>query len=163
MKNIKWSIQLYKKLEKLVQKGLSATQIAIEMGVTKNTVIGKIHRSPNLRLERSRSSLPNKPSKTKREKLKFNDSLLPTLPMFSPPDPPMPFMLPMPHIMEPTVVFTGKPVKFADTNRFMCKYVVSGDKADNYLFCGDRVYKRSFCKHHFNICYTTVRYASLTA
>ena len=151
MKNIKWSIQLYDKLAKLVKKGLSANQIAAELGMTKGMVIGKIHRSPSLQLAGNNYRSPTKSTKTKREKLKSNNSLLP---MFPPP---------MPHIVAPTVVFTGNPVKFAQTNKFMCKYVVSGDKTEDFLFCGDRVYHRSFCKHHFDICYTASRYVNSAA
>ena len=154
MKNTIWSPLLYDKLAKLVKKGLSAKDIAAELGLTKGMVIGKIHRSPSLQLAGNngrpliKPKKPPNPPKVKREKSVDNI---------------FPFTPPMPHIAAPAIVFTGKPVKFAETNRFMCKFAISGDTAENYMFCGNRVYKRSFCKHHFDICYLTARHANLTA
>lgn len=56
-KNVKWTPERVKLLEGFWEEGLPASEIARRLGVTKNAVVGKVHR-----LGLKKRALPNKPA-----------------------------------------------------------------------------------------------------
>lgn len=51
----------------------------------------------------------------------------------------------------------GKSVTFAQLRRGMCKYPTSGDKASEYLFCGEpAIPTMSYCVKHMQVCVHSV-------
>ena len=44
-------------------------------------------------------------------------------------------------------------VTILDLRYNSCRYVVGDDEELGALYCGEPVSKRSYCEHHFNLCY----------
>lgn len=137
-------------------------EIAEELGVTKNSVCGALKRlrDKGVALERRPgghilpkektqeiAKLKKVASLKKRAKAKAEaappkrEPEQPFLPLFviKPPEPKVP----------PKV---GK-LKFMDLRRTSCRYVVSGDRPENFLFCGDPKERGSYCAEHAALCY----------
>jgi GcrA cell cycle regulator len=141
-----WSEERVALLRKLWAEGLSASQIAKQLGgVTRNAVIGKVHR-----LGLAGRATPSRPAKrpvrTARPRV-----ISPSAPRLRIPS------------MEPRVVIPDlEPVKFEDgraasvltLNESMCKYPI-GDPTDaDFAFCGRNSFdKHPYCQDHARLAY----------
>jgi len=139
------------KIIKLWESGYSGTQIGIELGVTRNTVMGKIYRLRRWALmsyghEKMKSrpdikiALPSeKPKKAKipqkviRQPIKRN-AWVPT---------------PDLSVVKPS----ANGLTFWELKTGMCRYSISGDSLATYRFCCEPAVKMSCCAHHYNICF----------
>ena len=134
-------------------QGLSDKNIAQQLGVTKNAIAGRLHRmhlAGKIPVEyfarRNQVSKRRPPRETAKPE---------PLPL---PDVPPP---PQQQACEIIDLFANKdPGRGADTSIRLekltprsCRYVVSGDKAADYLFCGKLKAKGSYCEEHAKICY----------
>lgn len=48
------------------------------------------------------------------------------------------------------------PIKFTSLKPMSCRYIVSGKRAEEYMFCGKRKEVRSYCKDHAAMVYVKV-------
>lgn len=149
-----WTEDMIDRLEKLVAKRLSAGQIAKELDMSRNAVIGKIHRSGlqlKGKLPRSLMDARKADSKRPRKKAfsvepwheKAASRLQPPQPQPPPPPPPDP----------PKVLGTGQYKLFDLTSRNMCRFPY-GEVAP-FTFCGQKVVAEgsSWCAEHCHIVY----------
>ena len=140
-----WTEERVALLRKLWTEGLSASQIAKQLGgVTRNAVIGKVHR-----LGLAGRATPSRPAKrpvrTARPRV-----MSPMAPRMRPPS-----SLPMvviPHL-EPIKFEDGKTATVLSLNENMCKFPI-GDPTDaSFAFCGRGSANGPYCSDHARLAY----------
>lgn len=149
-----WTDERVETLKKLWQDGLSASQIAKQLGgVTRNAVIGKVHR-----LGLSGRATPSKPAR----------------PVFKAPRPARPAAQPAAprRIAEPAVAQAAaapaqtpvpSPVRYVEEapgsatvltlGAHMCKWPIGDPSSDSFTFCGRRQDEGPYCLEHARIAY----------
>jgi GcrA cell cycle regulator len=144
-----WTDERVELLKKLWQDGLSASQIAKQLGgVTRNAVIGKVHR-----LGLSGRAAPSKPAR----------------PVFKAPRPARPAAAPAAprRISQPpmTTATTAPqpPVRYIDEapgvatvltlGAHMCKWPIGDPSSDEFTFCGRRASEGPYCGEHARVAY----------
>jgi GcrA cell cycle regulator len=157
-----WTDERVEMLKKLWQDGLSASQIAKQLGgVTRNAVIGKVHR-----LGLSGRATPSKPAR----------------PVFKAPRPARPAAQPAAprRIAEPVAATATAaaaapatnlpaqqpqtaPVRFVDEapgsatvltlGAHMCKWPIGDPSSDDFTFCGRRQTDGPYCMDHARVAY----------
>jgi GcrA cell cycle regulator len=142
-----WTDERVESLKKLWQDGLSASQIAKQLGgVTRNAVIGKVHR-----LGLSGRATPSKPAR----------------PVFKAPRPARPAAQPAAprRISEPMVreAAAPAPVRYVDEapgsatvltlGAHMCKWPIGDPSSDGFTFCGRRQSEGPYCVEHARVAY----------
>ncbi len=144
-----WTDERVELLKKLWQDGLSASQIAKQLGgVTRNAVIGKVHR-----LGLSGRATPSKPART----------------TFKAPRPARPVAAPSAprRIAEPLSALSPQqpptPVRYVDEapgtatvltlGAHMCKWPIGDPSLDTFTFCGRRSGEGPYCHEHSQVAY----------
>jgi GcrA cell cycle regulator len=143
-----WTDERVEMLKKLWQDGLSASQIAKQLGgVTRNAVIGKVHR-----LGLSGRAAPSKPART------VFKAPRPARPVAAAPSAPR-------RIAEPVAVQQPQPapVRYVDESpgmatvltlgAHMCKWPIGDPSLDSFTFCGRRSGEGPYCHEHSQIAY----------
>ena len=135
-----WTDERVELLKKLWQDGLSASQIAKQLGgVTRNAVIGKVHR-----LGLSGRATPSKPQRTT-----FKAPRRIAEPVSSSPVPPTPVRYVDEAPGTATVLTLGA---------HMCKWPIGDPSMDNFTFCGRRSEETGpYCHEHATIAYQPVQ------
>jgi GcrA cell cycle regulator len=141
-----WTEERVETLKKLWLDGLSASQIAKQLGgVTRNAVIGKVHR-----LGLSGRAAPSHPSRT----------------TFKAPRPPRPISMPaprpraleprahhLPATREPYVELPGTATVLT-LGAHMCKWPIGDPASDDFTFCGRRASDECpYCVDHARMAY----------
>ena len=141
-----WTDERVELLKKLWQDGLSASQIAKQLGgVTRNAVIGKVHR-----LGLSGRAAPSKPArpqfKTPRPVRVATQA--PSLPR---------------RIAEPAPASHAPPVRYVDETpgtatvltlgAHMCKWPIGDPALESFTFCGRRTDEGPYCQEHAQVAY----------
>lgn len=139
-----WTDERVELLKKLWQDGLSASQIAKQLGgVTRNAVIGKVHR-----LGLSGRATPSKPQRT------VFKAPRPARPVTAQPSAPR-------RIAESAPA--PAPVRYVDEapgmatvltlGAHMCKWPIGDPASDGFTFCGRRINEGSYCVEHARVAY----------
>lgn len=140
---------IQKQIYKLWESGYPASEIAKEVCITRNAVMGHL-----FRMRQAGVKMRQKPPSANAKKA-------------APPPPKrtvgvkkMPRRLPAPikptleEINPPPLIPNGDPVPMMKLARFSCRYVVSGVDAKSFLFCNAKARDNSsYCPHHHAICY----------
>ncbi|MFN3513056.1 MAG: GcrA family cell cycle regulator [Phenylobacterium sp.] len=143
-----WTDERVESLKKLWQDGLSASQIAKQLGgVTRNAVIGKVHR-----LGLSGRAAPSKPAR----------------PAFKAPRPARPAVQSQTprRIAEPVareIAAPAVPVRYVEEapgsatvltlGAHMCKWPIGDPSSDTFTFCGRRASEGPYCVEHARVAY----------
>jgi GcrA cell cycle regulator len=144
-----WTDERVELLKKLWQDGLSASQIAKQLGgVTRNAVIGKVHR-----LGLSGRATPSKPART----------------TFKAPRPARPAAAPSAprRIAEPLAALHPQqapaPSRYVEESpgtatvltlgAHMCKWPIGDPSLDSFTFCGRRSGEGPYCHEHSQVAY----------
>jgi GcrA cell cycle regulator len=139
-----WTDDRVASLKKLWLEGLSASQIAKQLGgVTRNAVIGKVHR-----LGLSGRAAPAAPAR----------------PVFKPPRPARPAMVAnhAPRRAEPTtpsapslpmVQEAPGSATVLTLGAHMCKWPIGDPSTDAFSFCGRRTGEGPYCNDHARVAY----------
>lgn len=147
-----WTEERVEILKKLWMDGLSASQIASQCGVTRNAVIGKVHRlnlsgrakpaAPTPRPKKTRPPAPTRPVR--------QPARLPAVKAA-----PAARRLDLTVPIERLVVPLGAKVPLLGLDEKMCRWP-SGDPRDaGFGFCGhERFGLMSYCEYHARIAYT---------
>ena len=143
-----WTDERVELLKKLWQDGLSASQIAKQLGgVTRNAVIGKVHR-----LGLSGRATPSKPART------VFKAPRPARPVSAAPSAPRRIAEPVAHAPHPA------PVRYVDEapgtatvltlGAHMCKWPIGDPSTDSFTFCGRRSGGEGpYCVEHARVAY----------
>ena len=142
-----WTDERVELLKKLWQDGLSASQIAKQLGgVTRNAVIGKVHR-----LGLSGRAAPSKPAR----------------PAFKAPRPAARPAAPAAprRIAQPLAVArpAPEPVRYVEESpgtatvltlgAHMCKWPIGDPASEEFTFCGRRASEGVYCVEHARVAY----------
>jgi GcrA cell cycle regulator len=154
-----WTDERVELLKKLWSEGLSASQIATQLGgVTRNAVIGKVHRlslsgrakpaSSTPRPRKARPASPHRPAP--RVFVAGNTALKAHVH-------PAPRRLPAPTPAEDVVVPISLKVPLMKLTDQMCKWPVGDPGAEDFGFCGHKNYSSlPYCEYHSRLAYQPV-------
>ena len=145
-----WTDERVEALKKLWQDGLSASQIAKQLGgVTRNAVIGKVHR-----LGLSGRATPSKPARPAFKAPR------PQRPAAAAPAAPRRLAEPAAPVV---VAPTASPVRYVEEEpgsatvltlgAHMCKWPIGDPSSDNFTFCGRRASEGPYCGEHARVAY----------
>jgi len=140
-----WTDDRVEQLKTLWSEGLSAAQIANKMGgVTRNAVIGKVHR-----LGLSGRATPARPQRgrTTTARKEGNDAR-PAAPMDLKP------VIPEPEFIAPAVLDSGDRMTVSTIKKNMCKWPIGDPAADDFHFCGQSTQMgKSYCAYHAHMAF----------
>lgn len=153
-----WTDDMIDKLTKLWQKGLTTNEIAKELGVSKNSIVGKVHRL-NL------TSRPS-PIKKKDDESEITATSAPVEPeVQEKPIKSSKKALKEPEIKEPSEALPKEPtspvvqknkrgIKLSELDSHTCRWPIGDPKDDNFCFCGAKVRTgQTYCDEHAAIAY----------
>ena len=145
-----WTSERVAQLKSCIGAGLSCSQIAVEIGVTRNSVIGKMNR---LGLSRPRNVLGRQPEPKRdawRPRILTQHRIL----MKLPPEPPA----------EETFIPSGHGCSLLELSPGKCRWPISEQRAEEFLFCGNnQVEGLSYCVGHARMAYKSVARVRSTA
>lgn len=128
----------------LWQQNVSAQMIAERFGVTKNSIVGKVTRLRNrgfdLRMRMPLKQAVAMAKRTSKPKL--------TIPWIS--------AALNNLINEPKTAYVNGPKSIMDLGIDDCRYIISGETAAAYLFCGEAKVGRAYCAAHQKLCYIPI-------
>ena len=141
-----WTDERVTTLKKLWLEGLSASQIAKQLGgVTRNAVIGKVHR-----LGLSGRAAPSQPARPVFKPQR------PARPVAAAPQPVRRPLSNMPTPPEPMIRRVEEPgsATVLTLGAHMCKWPIGDPSSDNFTFCGRRSDDGTpYCLEHARIAY----------
>jgi GcrA cell cycle regulator len=148
-----WSDDRVEQLKKLWEAGLSASQIAAELGnVTRNAVIGKVHRlglsgrakSPSTAAPRQRKARPAQMMRVSRPMARGNTALAQAFEVELEPDP----------IAYDNVVPMSQRLTLLELNEATCHWPVGDPSSPEFFFCGGKsLAGLPYCAYHSRVAY----------
>jgi len=140
-----WTDDRVEQLKTLWAEGLSAAQIANKMGgVTRNAVIGKVHR-----LGLSGRATPAKPQRGRVTMDRKEGAAIAKAPA-----PDLKPVIPEPAFIPPALLDTGDLMTVATIKNNMCKWPIGDPATDAFHFCGQSTLSgKSYCGHHANLAF----------
>lgn len=154
-----WTDERVELLKKLWADGLSASQIANQLGgVTRNAVIGKVHRlslsgraKPASSAPRPRKPRPSSPHRPAGRSFVAGNTAL------KPHAHPAPRRLPAPIPDQDVVVPISLNVSLMSLSDSMCKWPIGDPSAEGFHFCGHKNFNAlPYCEYHSRIAYQPV-------
>jgi GcrA cell cycle regulator len=154
-----WSDERVELLKRLWADGLSASQIASQLGgVTRNAVVGKAHRlnlsgraKPAPKVARSSKARPTAPHRPAARLRVAGNTALKIHAR------PAPLRAPAQVPIEDLVVPISLKVSLLALNDSMCKWPIGDPGADGFHFCGHRNFTgRPYCEYHCRLAYEPV-------
>lgn len=154
-----WTDERVELLKKLWIDGLSASQIAAQLGgVTRNAVIGKVHRlnlsgraKPASGAPRPRKIRPLAPHRPPSRGYVSGNTALKIHAH------PAPRRMPAQVPMEDLVVPISLNIKLLNLSDAMCKWPIGDPQAENFCFCGHKNFNAlPYCEYHSRIAYQPV-------
>lgn len=147
--------ELRVKILELWQKSMSGGEIASYLGISRNSVIGVVHRA-------RRNGEPLRGYQSKQQKL---------LPAKKVKEKPVEESSHFAEETKPIKEETAEPVEPAPTldscevtidglMHYSCRFIVKEGNHETTKYCGKNKEKSSYCQEHYNLCYTPARSSS---
>ena len=145
--NATWTAERIEQLRSCVGSGMTCSQIAAAIGVSRNAVIGKIHR---LGLSSGRpagaGARANCPPRTRHPRGPTQRRLLRLA--FA--------RAPLDEILSAVVVISTHPCSLIDIDTHQCRWPIGDPASTNFLFCGnDAIAGFTYCLGHARMAYRT--------
>jgi GcrA cell cycle regulator len=148
-----WTDERIELLKKLWGDGLSASQIAAELGgITRNAVIGKVHRlglsgrakSPSSATPRPRRARPSNMLRVSRPSMRGNTALAYAYDVESEPEP---------EVIE-NIIPIGQRRTLLQLNEDTCRWPIGDPSSPEFFFCGGKPSTGvPYCGYHSRIAY----------
>jgi len=152
-----WTLERIELLKRCQHAGLSCSQIAREIGVTRNAVIGKMNRLGLSRpkdvigrqMEQRRAARLARPKtpmawRSKRPRLNIFAQHEKLMAAFPTPQPPA----------EVTPIYNGRGCTLLELSQGKCRWPISNPGAEDFCFCGNEpVEGLPYCMGHARIAY----------
>jgi GcrA cell cycle regulator len=143
--NATWTPERIERLKSCVGSGMTCSQIAAAIGVSRNAVIGKIHR---LGLSSGRpagaSARANCPPRARHSRGPTQRRLLRLAYA----------QVPLDEIMSSVVVISTHPRSLIDIDPHQCRWPIGDPASTNFLFCGnDAITGFAYCVGHARLAY----------
>jgi GcrA cell cycle regulator len=152
-----WSSERIELLKRCFHAGLSCSQIAREIGVTRNAVIGKMSRlglsRPRdvsasqleqrrlARFARPKTSMTSRPKRPRLNILAQHEMLMAVFPQPQP-------------CVEDIPIYNGRGCSLLELGQGKCRWPISNPGADDFCFCGNEpVEGLPYCAGHARIAY----------
>jgi GcrA cell cycle regulator len=159
-----WTDDRVEQLKRMWSEGLTASQIAarIGQGVTRNAVIGKVHRlGLSGRVAKVRSPQPKPPRKIYEPNLAARERGLPVSgatalkPQFRPQPKPLPLPEVEPEPIRLVEVPSGEQrCSIMHLSDRTCRWPIGDPTAENFCFCGSAPREKGpYCEYHARIAY----------
>ena len=141
-----WTDERVELLKTLWAEGLSAAQIANKMGgVTRNAVIGKVHR-----LGLSGRATPAKPQRGCGTMGERREEVVTVKPQRKE----IKSVIPEVQTIAPLVLDSGDRTTVATIKNNMCKWPIGDPAKDDFHFCGQQTLTgKSYCTHHARVAF----------
>ncbi|HVY83712.1 MAG TPA: GcrA family cell cycle regulator [Caulobacterales bacterium] len=140
-----WTDERVNTLKKLWAEGLSASQIAKQLGgVTRNAVIGKVHR-----LGLAGRATPSRPAKRPVRAARPR-VVGPTAPRIRPAATMPTVVIPQ---LEPMKLEDGRTATVLSLNESMCKFPIGDPNDADFAFCGRSACGGPYCADHARLAY----------
>lgn len=152
-----WTDERVEMLKKLWAEGLSASQIAGKLGnVTRNAVIGKVHRlglSGRMKTARTTPARPRRqprqPSAPRRPTVVGNTALKPQVDAVAEPTP-----RPRTAVIEELVIPPSERLTILQLTESTCKWPIGDPGESEFHFCGrSSDPAKPYCEHHAGVAY----------
>ncbi|MCG8443546.1 MAG: GcrA cell cycle regulator [Caulobacterales bacterium] len=145
-----WTDDRVERLKKLWSEGLSASQIAKELGgVTRNAVIGKVHR-----LGLSGRATPSRPPRRVIKPRAPRVARRPLRPLVTTPVTPAPAPTPV----EPQPLPNGEFATVLTLSNHICKWPIGDPSDPGFRFCGRKAQAgSSYCEAHAQVAFQPAR------
>jgi len=148
-----WTDERVEELKKLWSEGLSASQIAKQLGgVTRNAVIGKVHR-----LGLSGRATPSRPTRRTVKPSRPRTTATTSAPAARPAARPAPSAspaAPAPAPVEPAVLPSGEFATVLTLRDSMCKWPIGDPAQAEFRFCGRKTAGgNAYCEAHSSMAY----------
>ncbi|GJD93752.1 GcrA family cell cycle regulator [Methylobacterium iners] len=154
-----WTDERVELLRRLWEEGLSASQIATQLGgVTRNAVIGKVHRlGLSGRVKPGDGAVAGRKKVSREAEIELAESgpIAPeVIPIVSHrPAPDFPQAAP-PVVAAPTALASSTRVTIMDLRESMCRWPMGDPTSSDFHYCGDRsITGLPYCTHHAQIAY----------
>ena len=160
-----WTDEMIAELKKLWQEGVTTGEIGKRLNVSKNSIVGKVHRlglsgrpSPIKRKDTSASETPapkaeKKPATAKVQKSKVEKTPVPKAEKVEKVKEPEVEFIPIPPV-EKAPSKAGQNVSLTDLDNHTCRWPIGDPKDDNFHFCGNKVrIGQTYCDEHAAIAY----------
>jgi GcrA cell cycle regulator len=145
--NATWTAERIEALRACVERGMTCSQIAAAIGVSRNAVIGKIHRlglsSGRPAGAATRATCPPRarhsrgPTQRRLLRLAYAHA-------------------PLEEIMSDIAVVSTHPCSLIDIDTHQCRWPIGDPAASNFLFCGnDAIAGFAYCVGHARMAYRT--------
>ncbi|MBQ9272027.1 MAG: global cell cycle regulator GcrA-like protein [Alphaproteobacteria bacterium] len=139
-----WSEESVEKLRQMWSEGLTANEIAKKLGVTKNAIVGKVHRlcltarpSPIKSKDEESSELELSVTENEKEK-----AIAAKQRSFSKAE------------SEPEICKPGVNIKLIDLDSHTCRWPIGDPRDDDFCFCGKKVRTgQTYCDEHAQMAY----------
>ncbi len=127
-----WTDESVEKLRQLWAQGLTANEIAKKLGVTKNAIVGKVHRlcltarpSP-IKSKDAEEEIPQQPDLIEKIEEK-----------------------PVEEVAKPHKTEELTNIKLADLDSHTCRWPIGDPRDDDFCFCGKKVRSgQTYCDEH---------------
>lgn len=141
------------KLVKLWNEGKSAGEIAKELHVTRNTIMGKIWRLRNKGVGIEKHERTNTRGKDKKPRVRRSPA--PLLDLIFKRQKEEKIGEVIKH--EEPFITNSLNIRFKDLRNHSCRYVINDGRPENFIFCGAPKERGAYCEAHASICYTPPR------
>ena len=140
------------KIKELWTSGMTSGHIAREMGISRNAVMGIVHRMREAGqiavrdIDKRMHCIRLETQRLEREKLASFEDIVRESP-YETEDPIVPYEPPPP--VDPAC----KPIPFNKLTNKSCRFIINDGPAKDFLFCGKPKTDRSYCAEHQALCY----------
>ena len=156
-----WTDQMVEDLKRMWEEGLTTGEIGKRLGVSKNSIVGKVHRL----------QLSGRPSPIKKKNAPAEENTTPKAAKAEKPAPQInkPKEEKAPTKEEEVVVEVSAPISvpepkiqvkpsgktmLTDLDNHTCRWPIGDPKDENFHFCGRKVkIGQTYCEEHANIAY----------
>jgi len=143
--NATWTPERIEQLKSCMTRGMTCSQIAAQIGVSRNAVIGKIHRlglssgrpagAPARANCPPRARHPRGPTQRRLLRLAYAQA-------------------PLDAIMSDVVVISLHPCSLVDIDHHQCRWPIGDPATPNFMFCGnDAIRGFAYCVGHARMAY----------